>query len=120
MAKRADGHVEVTLLIRRKLVSEVVDDASDRAPREPEVGGQVLLREEPNADALSGNAGAMSIALGRSNVAHASHRNPLLAICRRPADPSRRACDPWPEEPYQARFAGIGMSPIPHDPHPQS
>lgn len=84
MAKRADGHVEATLLIRRKLVSEVVDDASDRAPGNRKWDGQVLLREEPNADALSGNVGAMSIARRRSNVAHASHRNPLLAICRRP------------------------------------
>jgi hypothetical protein len=54
MMKRTDRYVEATVFARGKLVGEVVDDPGDRAPRNRWWDGQVLRREEADANGLIG------------------------------------------------------------------
>ena len=107
MAKRADGCVEAPFSFRYKLVSQVVDDASDRAAWNGRWDGQVLLREEPNVDALLAGVRGISIAPVRHNVAH----DRTVTVIGRFADVgnlARPALTKWPERTYRTAGPGCG------------
>jgi hypothetical protein len=52
MMKRTDRYVEATVFAHGKLVGEVVDDPGDRPARNRRWDGQVLRREEADANGL--------------------------------------------------------------------